>query len=113
MISSVKRADFFYYRINQNVRSTKFIFFKIRAVGAVPSSISGGSPPTNTLREKRSFVSDVCECGEDRDGEFIDNNPLDSSAMWSSFRLKNGFPELEADMRFNFESIRGKFLKKN
>lgn len=93
--------------VRQNSFSSRF-----ELLGVVPSSISGGSPPTNTLREKRSFVSDVCECGEDRDGEFIDNNPLDSSAMWSSFRLKNGFPELEADMIFNFESIGVKFIKK-
>lgn len=35
----------------------------------IPSSMSGGRPPTKTLREKRSPVSDPWLCGEERDGD--------------------------------------------
>lgn len=37
----------------------------------IPSSISGGNPPTKTLREKRSLTSEPCECGDERVGELI------------------------------------------
>lgn len=48
--------------------------------------MSGGRPPTNTFREKRSFISEFCDCGDDRAGELIGNakpstNPPDSSAI--------------------------------
>lgn len=48
--------------------------------------MSGGRPPTNTLREKRSFTSELCDCGDDRAGELIGKlrpspNPLVSSEM--------------------------------
>lgn len=56
-----------------------------------PSSMSGGNPPTKTLREKRSPLSDPCECGEERAGEpswillpSMKPPPPDSS-VWSSF----------------------------
>lgn len=35
----------------------------------LPSSMSGGSPPTNTFREKRSVMSEFCDCGDERAGE--------------------------------------------
>lgn len=35
----------------------------------LPSSMSGGRPPTNTLREYRSWLSEPTECGEERAGE--------------------------------------------
>lgn len=52
----------------------------------LPSSISGGRPPTNTLREKRSFTSELCDCGDERAGELIGNGkpsakPPDSSVI--------------------------------
>jgi hypothetical protein len=37
----------------------------------IPSSISGGSPPTKTLREKRSPLSELFECGDERAGDPI------------------------------------------
>lgn len=55
----------------------------------VPSSMSGGNPPTNTLRENLSPPSLPCECGDDRAGdpmgnvELLSTNPA-SSEMWSS-----------------------------
>lgn len=36
-----------------------------------PSSISGGSPPTKTLRENLSPLSDPCEFGDERLGDPI------------------------------------------
>lgn len=71
--------------------SVKSSFMKI-----LPSSISGGRPPTNTLREKRSVTSEPCEWGDDRAGEPIDGSAspstyvLVSSEMWSSMREKYG-----------------------
>ena len=37
----------------------------------VPSSISGGKPPTNTFLENFSPLSEPCECGEERAGDPI------------------------------------------
>lgn len=37
----------------------------------LPSSISGGNPPTKTFREKRSPLSDPCEWGDERAGDPI------------------------------------------
>lgn len=60
--------------------------------------MSGGKPPTNTLREKRSFTSDPCECGDDLAGDPIDGRvkpstyALVSSEMWSSIREKYDLP---------------------
>lgn len=47
-----------------------------------PSSMSGGKPPTNTLREKRSVTSDPCEWGDDRAGE-----PMDGKVNPSTYAL--------------------------
>lgn len=34
--------------------------------------MSGGRPPTKTLREKRSVTSEPCDCGDERAGEPIE-----------------------------------------
>ena len=66
----------------------------------LPSSMSGGRPPTNTLREKRSPVSEACERGEEREGEVRGRpadrwrrgspNPPSSSSRPSSMPRKVG-----------------------
>lgn len=52
----------------------------------IPSSMSGGNPPTKTFREKRSLTSEFCDCGDERAGELIgrarpSTYPPDSSAI--------------------------------
>lgn len=44
-------------------------YYKLINYYNLPSSISGGRPPTNTFREKRSHVSDPWELGDDLAGE--------------------------------------------
>ena len=62
--------------------------------------MSGGRPPTNTLRENLSVTSEPCEFGDDLAGEPIgmvapSTKPPASSVMWSSNPWKNGLPEIK------------------
>lgn len=66
----------------------------------IPSSISGGNPPTKTFRENRSLTSDPWLCGDDRAGDPIGNTgpstkPPASSFICSSNPGKNGLPRNE------------------
>ena len=59
--------------------------------------MSGGRPPTKTLREYRSWLSEPTECGDERAGELsgrmeLSRYPPPSSGMWSSTPWKYGFP---------------------
>lgn len=44
--------------------------------------MSGGRPPTNTLRENLSPPSEPCECGEDLEGELKGCAPNPPSTKW-------------------------------
>lgn len=80
VISSVNQI--FYFEFAFSMKLLKCCDVNIN----LPSSISGGNPPTKTFLENRSFTSEFCDCGDDLAGELIgranpSTKPLDSSAI--------------------------------